>query len=188
MKTTINNQQIFNIKSVEQQWKDIPGYEDIYQISDMGNVRSLDRTITDVKGNIREYKGKELAKIVNTAGYLYVNLYKEGVKNVQQIHSLMGITFLNHSQSRYIVVDHINNIKFDNRLSNLQIINQRENTSKDKKGYTSQYIGVCLNKKTGKYKSQIRLNGKIKYLGYYMNEIDAHIAYQKELENINRVS
>jgi len=75
MKTTINNQQIFNIKSVEQQWKDIPGYEDIYQISDMGNVRSLDRTITDVKGNIREYKGKELAKIVNTAGYLYVNLY-----------------------------------------------------------------------------------------------------------------
>lgn len=186
MKTKQNKNQILNINNVQQQWEDIPGYEGIYQISDMGNIRSLDRTIIDVNGILREYKGKDLSKIVNTAGYLYVNLYKDVIKNVQQIHSLMGITFLNHISSRNIVVDHINNNKFDNRLDNLQIVSQRFNTSKDKKNGTSQYIGVCLDKKTGKYKSQIRLNGKIKYLGYFINEYDAHLVYQKELKNINR--
>jgi hypothetical protein len=70
------------------------------------------------------------------------------------------------------------------QLYNLQIITQRENTHKIQGSYTSRYKGVSLCKKTGKWTSMIFYNKKHKYLGSFINEYDAHLAYQNKLKEI----
>ncbi len=85
-----------------------------------------------------------------------------------------------------IVVDHINNDPLNNKLYNLQLITQRENVSKDKKG-TSKYTGGSWSKTANKWTSNIRINGKIKHLGFYIKEKEAAQAYQKELTKINKL-
>lgn len=82
-----------------------------------------------------------------------------------------------------MVVDHINHNPLDNRKCNLRVCTQAQNsmnTSKTKKnGITSQYKGVGFHKKSGKWRSRICINGKQKCLGYYDNEYDASVAYDK---------
>ena len=106
-------------------WKDIKGYEGIYQVSDLGRVKSLRY------GNI-------LNPYINSTGYKVVNLSENTKRVTKKVHSLVAECFLNHTPNGYkLVVDHINNVKTDNSLNNLQIITHRENCSKDKKGYSS---------------------------------------------------
>lgn len=157
-------------------WKDIPGFKK-YQVSNLGNVKSL---------NYRNTKNtKLLIKHLNNRGRYNVNLYKEGKMYANQyISVLVAKAFLNHKPNGgKIVVDHINNIKTNDKLYNLQVITQRENTTKDKKG-TSKYAGVYWHKKSKKWDSRIQINGKIKYLGAYKSEQKASQAYQNELKNI----
>jgi hypothetical protein len=105
-----------------EEWKDIQGYEGLYQVSNLGRVKSFIR------------KDKILKQHKDSAGYLSVTLCNNGNRKKITVHKLMAIVFLNHKpQGNKIVVDHVNNIKNDNRLENLQIISQRLNCSKDKK-------------------------------------------------------
>lgn len=152
-------------------WKDIPNYEGVYQVSDFGNVKSF-------KGINERLLKKRLIK----TGYFSVVLSKDNKRKEISIHQLVAITFLNHKPNgtSYLVVDHINNIKTDNRLENLQLISNRKNCSKDKKG-TSKYTGVSWNKKRCKWVSQININRKVKNLGYFNCEYSAYLAYKLEL-------
>src|SRR5690606_40147693 len=81
-------------------------------------------------------------------------------------------------------IDNKKNKKTDNRLENLQIISQRENLSKNKKGCSSKYTGVSYHKNQRKWQSSIRVNGKPTYLGSFDCEIEASIAYQNKLSEI----
>jgi len=159
----------------EEIWKDVPGYEGYYQVSNLGNVKSL-----------KFSKEKLLIPCFNSVGYLTVNLYKNGDIKMFQIHQLVAIAFLNHipDGTNKIVVDHINNIPTDNRLENLQLISNRENLSKDKKNTSSKYTGVSWHKKNKKWLARIRINGNRKHLGYFINEIEASNAYQNTLKNL----
>ena len=154
-------------------FKDIPGYEGIYQVSNLGNVKSF-----------KLNKEKILKPGIGGNGYLYVILYnEEKVKNIQ-IHQLVAMAFLNHTLdgTMKIVVDHKDNNKLNNRLSNLQLVSQRENLSKDRNG-TSKYTGVCWSKQRSKWVSQIRINGKLKHLGYFDSEEEAGKYYQNALKS-----
>jgi len=71
-----------------------------------------------------------------------------------------------------------------NNVSNLQLISQRENSSKDRKDGSSQYTGVSWFKKSNKWRSVIYINGKLKHLGLFDNELDASNAYQKTLNDL----
>ena len=100
------------------------------------------------------------------------------------VNQIMAIAFLSHKPCGHkIVVDHIDNNKLNNKLYNLQLITHRENISKDKKG-SSKYTGVCWHKIKNKWQSSIAINGKIKYLGIFTNEIEAAQAYQNELKKL----
>jgi hypothetical protein len=164
-------------------FKDIPEYEGFYQISNLGNVKSLSRNYLN-KGKYNSIsKEKILKHCKDTCGYYFVGLCKNGkVKNFT-IHKLVAMAFLGHvpDGTNKIVVDHINNIKTDNRLENLQLLSNRENCSKDRKVASSQYVGVYLNNKNNKWRSRIQINGKSIHLGYFSNELDAYQAYQKKL-------
>ena len=158
-------------------WKDIPEYEGLYQVSNLGNVKSLNYRQTG--------KTKVLMKHINNKNRYTLNLYKEGKRySNRNISVLMAIAFLNHKPSgNNLVVDHINNISTNDKLYNLQVITHRLNVTKDKKG-TSKYPGVFWDKNCNKWKSYIKIKNKNIYLGSYKNELEASQVYKKELKKI----
>ena len=156
-------------------WKDIPYYEGLYQVSNLGRVKSL-----------KFKKTKLLKPGKKPSGYLYVVLTKEKKQKNYYIHQLVAMVFHNFQPdgTNRIVVDHKRNIRTDNRANQLQLITNRYNNSKDKKGGTSKYTGVSFYKRNSKWRAGIRINGKSKHLGIFDKEYDAHLAYQKKLKSI----
>ena len=172
-------------------WKDIPGYESRYQVSNLGNVRSVDRVVinNNFRGlgysKCRNLKGKSVSPFLGRTGYLIVQLHKDGFRKKHCIHQLVAMAFLSHKPKGYeIIVDHIDNIKANNNLSNLQVISQRENvirSLKESKGYHA--IKNRRGEVSG-YQSSIWINGKHENIGYYKTEIDANKAYLKKLNEL----
>ena len=159
---------------IMEEFRDIKGYEGLYQVSDLGNVKSI--------GKVKE---RILKPNKGNSGYLKVGLSKKGKVKTKNIHKLVAESFLNHIPSGFkLVVDHRNNIKTDNKLENLQLVTARENLSKDRKGGTSNYIGVEWNKKRSKWRAHIRINGKSKFLGSFTDELKAAEAYQTALKEL----
>ena len=165
-------------------WKDVPNYEGYYQVSDLGRVKSLSRTIWKGK-SYSTYKGIMLKQLIGTTGYYFVNLSKNQKSKIIKVHQLVTIVFLGHKPCGYkIVVDHINNNRLDNRLKNLQLITHRENLSKDRINRSSKYIGVSFIKSVNKWRSKIGSNKKVNHLGVFDTEEEASEYYQNALKAI----
>ncbi len=155
-------------------YKDVIGYEGNYQVSNLGNVKSFKC-------------GKEiiLKPSNDTAGYLSVNLIINGVRKTRKVHQLVAESFLNHKRCGMgLIINHIDFDKYNNKLNNLEIITQRENSNQKHIKSSSKYVGVYWNKRISKWQSSIRINKKRKHLGYFTSEIEASKTYQKELLNI----
>lgn len=165
-------------------WKDIPNYEGMYQVSNLGRVKSLKRT-ADNGRCIRTVNEKILKQVKDGRGYYNVNLYKNSVRKSIKVSQIVAMAFLNHVTCGMTkVVDHINNNKLDNRAENLQIISQRENSSKDKKGETSRFVGVSKRKDMNKWRARILINGIDTHLGYFDTEQQAKKAYDLKLNTL----
>jgi len=158
---------------------DILDYEGLYQVSNYGNVKSL---------NFRRSGKEKILKLgLDTVGYLHVSLSNNGIVKTKLVHQLVAIAFLKHKpDGMKIVVDHIDNNKLNNSLNNLQLISNRENSSKDRKGYSSKYVGVSWAKRSKKWVAEIRIKGKKIYLGLFTDELEASRAYQKKLNTIKK--
>jgi len=96
-------------------FKDIKGYEGLYQVSNLGNVRSY----------YKDKEGKILSAGLKPEGYKYVNLHSDKNKNFY-IHRLVALAFIPNPQNK-TQVNHINGIKNDNRLDNLEWATSSEN-------------------------------------------------------------
>src|SRR5690554_5553856 len=165
-------------------WKDIKGYEGLYQVSDLGRVKSLERKVKRLKSTI-SVREKILKPAPNSSGYLTVSLWKNNKGKTFRIHYLVAIAFLNHKPKGYeLVIDHIDENKKNNNLSNLRLVTNRFNTTRNLKNTSSKYVGVHWHKSYEKWQSLITINGKQIYLGRYDNEYDAHLTYQKALSFI----
>jgi len=84
-------------------------------------------------------------------------------------------------------VDHINRVKLDNRKQNLRACSQRQNTwnSTSAKGSTSKYKGVSWVTRRKRWIAQIRVFGRSKFLGYYVEEREAAAAYDKAAKELH---
>ena len=102
---------------VEEIWKDIEGYEGLYQVSNLGNVRSLNFR---GKGFAQNLRAKRMAE------YLGVCLCKDKKHKYLYVHRLVAFHFVNGYQDG-LTVNHLNENKWDNRAENLEWCTQKEN-------------------------------------------------------------
>ena len=160
-------------------FKDIPNYKGMYQVSNLGNVKSLERKV--YSNNKLHYTQKEkiLNKHISTRGYYSVTLSKNSKTKTRTIHQLVAITFLNYKPDKTtkIVVDHIDANKLNNNLNNLQLISNRENINKDKK----RELPTGVTKENNKYRVKIFINKKSEHLGMFNTIDEASKAYKNKL-------
>lgn len=159
-------------------WKDIPGYEGIYQVSNLGKVKSLDR----IDYANRKLKGQYLAGSKDKF-YSSVVLYKNAKSKTYRIHLLMAMAFLNHVPSRMYHVDHIDGDSFNNSLDNIRVVTARENSQNTNK---KPRLGYSFYPSRNKYKSQAYYNNKSVFLGYFDTEQEARDAYNNFINHINK--
>lgn len=99
-------------------WKDIVGYEQKYQVSNFGNVRSLDYLHTKTPRNLK--------LIMSTSGYMTVCLYKNGKHQNHYVHRLVAEAFCDNPKG-YNEVNHLDEDKTNNNASNLKWCTKKEN-------------------------------------------------------------
>lgn len=101
-------------------WKSVKGYEGLYEVSDMGNVRSLRRKTT---------KGKILKPAIDKDGYLRVSLSKNNQIKNYPVHRLVAIAFVDGHSLENNIINHKNEVKNDNRAENLEWCDPKYNTN-----------------------------------------------------------
>lgn len=167
-------------------WKPVIGYEGLYEVSNHGRVKSLDRIVKKSDGSKRTVNERILKVSIGTHGYLIVNLWHQGIKKNKKIHQLVAESFLNHTRcGMKLVVNHINFDRKDNRVENLEIVTNRENSNKKHLQSSSDYTGVSWDQSRKKWIAQIRVNSKTKHLGRFIDEYKAHLAYQSALTQLS---
>ena len=105
--------------NIQETWKDIPGYEGLYQASNLGRIRSFKRN------NIRILKP---GKNRDGSGYYIVKLYLNSVRKNVSVHRLLWTAF-NGLIPEGLQINHLNENKADNRLENLSLCTPKENTN-----------------------------------------------------------
>lgn len=103
-----------------EEWRSIEGYEGLYEVSNLGRIKSCDRYVSNGK-TVRLAKGRALKPCKNTSGYLFVRLSKMSKESSQLVHRLVGLAFQDIC-GQYVnglEIDHKNCCRDDNRAENL---------------------------------------------------------------------
>lgn len=124
----------------------------------------------------RELKTKpsdwwELKGCVTKDGYRQVNINNKIYQHHRLVYFIHNPEWDIHNSSTDNMIDHIDRNQLNNSIENLRVATNTQNQwNRDVKGY-------CFNKASGKYRAQIRVDGKLKHLGLFVNEDDARNAY-----------
>lgn len=109
-------------------WLPIEGYENLYEVSNLGRVRRLESVVTNKNGVKLKVPGKLLKPGTNTCGYLLVNLCKNGIRRNFLIHRLVSQAFLPNPDKKP-QVNHLSEDKQNNSVENLEWCSAKENTN-----------------------------------------------------------
>lgn len=107
-------------------WKSIPGYEGIYEISDLGNIRSIKLYRTDKNGKTYRLPAKILKPLLGTDNYHFVCLYKGGEAKQLRVHRLVLTAFVGSPPEGYYA-NHLDGNRINNKLCNLKWASPAEN-------------------------------------------------------------
>ena len=108
-------------------WKNVVGFEGFYIVSNLGNVKSVDRLVNAKNGSKRLEEGKEMTKMVEPSGYLWVSLRKNGKRYTKLVHRLVAEAFL-PNPNNLPIVNHKDENKANPIVDNLEWCTQQYNT------------------------------------------------------------
>lgn len=111
--------------STSEIWKDIKGYEGLYQVSNFGRIRSLTRQVENGKG-LYVRNGQEMKQAYSSTGYKIVALCKDGKRKMFKVHRLVAIAFIDNPLNKK-EVNHIDGNIENNLMENLEWVTHREN-------------------------------------------------------------
>ena len=129
-------------------YKAINGYEGIYEVNELGKIRSIDRIVECKDGSTRKRKGKELKLQIDKDGYYIVTLRKNGVAKTWGVHRLVAEAFL-PNPNNLPQVHHKNHDTKDNRIQNLvwvTIAEQRDDHWRASRGAKLRVVGHDIDK------------------------------------------
>ena len=155
-------------------WKDIKGYDGIYQISNMGRLRSLDRVVTTKAGWTQKHEGILIqTNSIQNSGYIAVPLHKNGKSVTHLLHRLVADAFA-ENPNNYECVNHKDQNKLNNRADNLEWCT----------AYYNCHYGDGAERSAETQRKefyQIDMNGNVvkKWKGF--NKIQRELGYQKKL-------
>lgn len=166
-------------------WKPVVGYEGCYEVSDLGRVKSVSRTVYNrnipQRGDISMLvPGKILALSASKIGYMRATLSKNGVHKLALVHRLVMQAFNGASN---LQVDHIDGDKRNNQLSNLEYVTGRENQTRARSKKRNLPTGVSLTT-SGKYVAQYGYRGKHYNVGTHDCPIKAGEAYSEAISKL----
>lgn len=150
-------------------WKSIPDYEGLYEVSNLGRVRSLGKYYTETFNGIQKTMyspPKMLSCHYDSDGYLRVSLCKDRKVKCYPLHRLIAFAFIPKIEGKE-QINHINGVKDDNRIENLEWCTPKENT------IHAHRTGLCgIN---GKSKQVAKLNEQGEILEVYESARQASI-------------
>jgi hypothetical protein len=163
-----------------EEWRQILGYEGLYEISNLGRVKS----------SLHNFE-KILKPSLNRTGHLVVNLSKKGTGKTFLVHRLVAMSFIDNEQN-YKDIDHIDQNPSNNHVSNLRWASRSLNCANSKiriNNKSSIYNGVSWCRQTKKWKSSIWHNHSVKCLGRFNDETTAARVYNEycKLHKLDRV-
>jgi hypothetical protein len=120
-----------------------------------------------------------IAGSLDNRGYTYIRINKK----LYLAHRLAWLYVYGEWPQNNI--DHINGIKYDNRIENLRDIPQRENCQNYTIHRNGKLVGCYFNKNAQKWQARIRVKGRLKHIGYYNTEQEAHQVYMNEVNKLN---
>lgn len=162
--------------TVIERWVPVLGYEGKYTVSDKGRVYSL-------------LSFRYLKPQIQNRGYTTYGLHKNSKKIAKKAHRLVYEGFIGAIKDGY-QINHINGIKDDNCIDNLEEVSPRENVQHYVSGNvkkSSRFCGVTHH--LNGWQAQITTNGKQKYIGWFKTEIEAaraYVTYTKENNIANK--
>lgn len=160
---------------MKEEWRDIPGYEGQYQVSNLGDVKSIPRKFYDSTGRIQNIKGKMLSKTPDKDGYYRCGLSKKGKVSNYFVHKLVAICFLGDRPDNF-QVNHIDGNKNNNKVSNLEYCTMRDNiTHKNTKNGVKKF-GI-RELPSGRFQARIRYGKDCISIGSYDTKKEAYYAY-----------
>lgn len=144
------------------------------QLKEWAHYDGITGIFTWKKDRYRCREGQTMGHLTG-AGYIVIGL-------LGKLYYAHRLVFLYTKGTHPEQVDHQNNNRSDNRISNLRAATHQQNCfNKEKKGgKSSVYKGVCLHKRSGKWLAYIDIDNSRVHLGYFDDELDAAMAYNKE--------
>jgi hypothetical protein len=172
------------VTSYNEEWASIEGFEEAYQVSNYGRVKSLERY---VYGKSKRKHNERIIKLMqNTShGYPMVSLCLNGIKKSFLVHKLVAKSFLPLNSSR-TYVNHKDGDKKNCHISNLEWVSNRENTTHGIVKLSNKNIEIGIRKeKVGKpWRSSIYHNGKSVNIGKFETKELAKEAYFKKMAEL----
>jgi len=123
-----------------EKWKDIKGYEGIYQVSDKGNVKSLERIVTEKNGKTKKLKERTLKPVINNNGYCELILHKNKKYKHYRVHRLVAEAFI-ENPNNYPIINHKDGNRRNNIKENIEWCTYKYNYNYDKKEKPCWYKG-----------------------------------------------